>query len=102
MNLLAGKTVAVTGGANGLGAAIVRRFDREGARGAVLDLPAATEGDRPDGWRAVAVDVRDEASVAAAFADVGPIDIVVAAAGIVPAGPRRGRSTSTSGTTSFA
>ena len=84
VNLLAGKTVAVTGGANGIGAAIVRRFDGEGARGVVLDLSTATAGDRPEGWRAVAVDVRDEASVAAAFADVGPVDIVVAAAGIVP------------------
>ncbi len=84
MSLLAGKTVAVTGGANGLGAAIVRRFDGEGARGVVLDLPSAVGDERPAGWRAVGLDVRDDASVAAAFAEVGPVDVLVAAAGIVP------------------
>jgi NAD(P)-dependent dehydrogenase (short-subunit alcohol dehydrogenase family) len=84
VSLLAGKTVAVTGGANGLGAAIVRRFDGEGARGVVLDLPSALGRDLPDGWRAIGVDVRDEPSVAAAFAETGPLDVLVAAAGIVP------------------
>jgi NAD(P)-dependent dehydrogenase (short-subunit alcohol dehydrogenase family) len=82
MTLLSGKRVAVTGGANGLGAAIASRFADEGATGVVLDVEPAVE--RPDGWRAVAVDVGDEASVQAAFAQVGPIDVLVAAAGIVP------------------
>jgi NAD(P)-dependent dehydrogenase (short-subunit alcohol dehydrogenase family) len=84
VSLLADKTAAVTGGANGLGAAIVRRFDGEGARGVVLDLPSALGGELPDGWRAIAVDVRDDAAVEAAFADAGPVDLLVAAAGIVP------------------
>jgi NAD(P)-dependent dehydrogenase (short-subunit alcohol dehydrogenase family) len=84
MSLLAGKTVGVTGGAKGLGAAIVRRFAGEGAQGAVLDLPSALGGELPDGWGAIAVDVRDDAAVAAAFAEAGPIDVLVAAAGIVP------------------
>lgn len=83
MSLLAGKTAAVTGGANGLGAAIARRFATEGAGGAVLDLPSAL-GDAPAGWRSVGVDVRDDASVGEAFAELGEIDVLVAAAGIVP------------------
>jgi NAD(P)-dependent dehydrogenase (short-subunit alcohol dehydrogenase family) len=38
---LAGRCVAVTGGASGIGAAIVRRFHEEGARVAVLDIAEA-------------------------------------------------------------
>ncbi|HZO97567.1 MAG TPA: SDR family oxidoreductase [Gaiellaceae bacterium] len=83
MTLLAGRRAAVTGGARGLGAAIAALFSAEGATGAVLDLPGAL-GTAPAGWDAVAVDVRDEASVRDAFAGLGPLDVVVTAAGIVP------------------
>ena len=81
MSLLADKTVAVTGGARGIGAGIVRRFDAEGARGVVLDvLPA----ELPPGWTSHLVDVRDDDAVATAFGTLGTIDVLVAAAGIVP------------------
>jgi NAD(P)-dependent dehydrogenase (short-subunit alcohol dehydrogenase family) len=83
VTLLDGKLAAVTGGARGLGAGIARRFAAEGAQGFVLDLGDAL-GDVPDGWRAIAVDVRDEASVRGAFASIEGIDVLVAAAGIVP------------------
>ncbi len=72
--LLAGRHAAVTGGARGLGAAIAARFRAEGARVVTLDLQG---GD-------IACDVTDEASVAAAFAAVGPLDVLVANAGLVP------------------
>jgi NAD(P)-dependent dehydrogenase (short-subunit alcohol dehydrogenase family) len=36
--LLEGKVIAVTGGASGIGLAICRRFGREGARVAVIDM----------------------------------------------------------------
>jgi NAD(P)-dependent dehydrogenase (short-subunit alcohol dehydrogenase family) len=36
--LLQGKVIAVTGGASGIGLAICRRFGREGARVAVIDM----------------------------------------------------------------
>jgi NAD(P)-dependent dehydrogenase (short-subunit alcohol dehydrogenase family) len=88
MTLLAGKTAVVTGGANGLGAGIVRRFAAEGANGVALDLPTAATDGLPSGWSSVGADVRDDASVAAAFAEIGgrhaTVDVVVAAAGIVP------------------
>lgn len=82
MNLLAGKTAVITGGSSGLGAAIGVRFAAEGATGAVLDLRPGTV---PDGWDFVPLDIRDDASVAAAFGKIGKLDVLVAAAGIVPA-----------------
>src|SRR5262245_40223913 len=79
MSLLAGRRALVTGGAAGIGAAIVARFAAEGASGVVLDVAEASP---PEGWTAQRVDLRDEASVAAAID--GTLDVVVAAAGIVP------------------
>jgi NAD(P)-dependent dehydrogenase (short-subunit alcohol dehydrogenase family) len=69
--------VLVTGGASGIGAAIVERFARDGATGLVLDL-----GDSPV-WPTAHVDVRDEAALQAAL-EGERFDAVVAAAGIVP------------------
>ena len=84
MSLLEGTFAAVTGGARGLGAAVAGRLAGEGARGAVLDL-AESLHKVPRGWEAIAVDVRDETSVREAFARIETLDIVVGAAGIVPA-----------------
>jgi NAD(P)-dependent dehydrogenase (short-subunit alcohol dehydrogenase family) len=88
--LVSGRTAVVTGGANGIGAAIVRRLSACGAaRGVVLDLPAALGRNAPpDGWSEITVDLRDDESVTNAFAEaragLGSIDILVAAAGVVP------------------
>jgi NAD(P)-dependent dehydrogenase (short-subunit alcohol dehydrogenase family) len=88
MSLLDGKTAVVTGGASGLGAGIVQRFASAGAHGVVLDLPSVSDRDAPAGWSTVGADVRDEAAVVAAFAEIGQrhanVDVLVAAAGIVP------------------
>lgn len=87
MTLLAGRRVVITGGANGIGAVVARRFAELGARGVVLDLPSAV-ADPPDGWESAHIDVRDEDSTRAAVAEsvrlLGGIDAVVAAAGVVP------------------
>ena len=84
------RTVVVTGGANGIGAAIVREFGAAGvSRGVVLDL-AETLGRavHSEGWLEVAVDLRDDEWVSRAFGEarraLGSIDVLVAAAGIVP------------------
>ena len=81
MTLLSGRAVAVTGAARGLGAGIVRRFAAEGARGTVLDLHGT---EVPDRWTSMRVDLRDTPALAATLESVGPIDVLVVAAGIVP------------------
>lgn len=88
--LVAGKSAVVTGGANGMGAGIVRTLASHGAAaGVVLDLACALgRGALPEGWSEVAVDLRDDASVSAAFAEANAllksVDILVASAGVVP------------------
>jgi 3alpha(or 20beta)-hydroxysteroid dehydrogenase len=81
------RRVIVTGGASGIGAATVARFAAEGAVGVALDR--APVESLPDGWTSTAVDVTDDAAVAVAFASaletLGGLDVLVAAAGIVPA-----------------
>jgi 3-oxoacyl-[acyl-carrier protein] reductase len=88
-----GQVVAVTGGASGIGLGIVRRFAREGAQVAVLDLnvdvaeAAAMEisGTAGSGM-ALHLDVADKASVEAAVGQIlktwGRIDVWVNNAGI--------------------
>ena len=81
---LEGKACLVTGAASGIGLATARAFAREGARVALLDVDA--EGVRRAaaelGGTGFAVDVADERAMADAFAAVGDLDVVVAAAGI--------------------
>jgi 2-hydroxycyclohexanecarboxyl-CoA dehydrogenase len=84
---LEGRTVLVTGGASGIGAATARRLSAEGARVAVGDLDvdrAQAVAAEIDG-AATALDVADTASVgravAAATDALGPIDVLVNNAG---------------------
>lgn len=78
----ADRVVLVTGGNRGIGRAIAERFVREGYRVAVT----ARSGEGPEGTLTVRADVTDAASLDAAFAEVeqqlGPVEIVVANAGI--------------------
>lgn len=85
---LADKVAVVTGGASGIGAAVVPRFREEGATVAVLDVADTAD---------LVCDVTDEAAVAAAFdrvvADHGRLDVLVTSAGI----PHVGDITTTTG-----
>ncbi len=80
---LDGLRALVTGGASGIGAAVVSHLAARGARVAVLDLDTTQAG---DGELAVRCDVSDDDSVRAAVQrvvdDFGGLDIVVNNAGI--------------------
>lgn len=86
---LAGKTAVVTGAASGFGREIARRFAREGARVAILDLngegAAAVAEEIGDAALALTCDVAEGAQVAAATAAAldafGRVDILVNNAG---------------------
>jgi NAD(P)-dependent dehydrogenase (short-subunit alcohol dehydrogenase family) len=87
-----GKHVVVTGGANGIGAAMARRFADEGAHVVVADLDEARlmAVAAETGGLGVPTDVRHEHQVAAlviaAEARYGPIDLFCSNAGIVVEG----------------
>jgi 3-oxoacyl-[acyl-carrier protein] reductase len=76
------RTVLVTGGNRGIGFAIAQEFIAEGHRVAVT----ARSGEGPEGALTVRADVTDGASLDAAFAQIesqlGPVEVVVANAGI--------------------
>ncbi|MGN8131738.1 SDR family NAD(P)-dependent oxidoreductase [Paenarthrobacter sp. 22069] len=78
-----GRGVVVTGGSSGIGKAIAEAFLANGDRVAVLD--------RAGGDGAIRVDVADETSVRAAFAEareaLGGIDVLVNSAGLLTESP---------------
>lgn len=82
--MLAGRRAFVTGGANGIGAAIARRLAADGATVTIADLDgAAGEALAAEiGARAVQLDVTDLARVQEAMATCGPFEILVNNAGL--------------------
>jgi 3-oxoacyl-[acyl-carrier protein] reductase len=76
------RTVLVTGGNRGIGFAIAREFANQGHRVAVT----ARSGEGPEGTLTVRADVTDAESIDRAFseieAELGPVEVVVANAGI--------------------
>jgi NAD(P)-dependent dehydrogenase (short-subunit alcohol dehydrogenase family) len=85
--LLEGRVAFVTGGAGGIGRAIVDAMAAEGARGVVFDTNEPRDA-LPDGFEAIAGDVTCEEDLRSAVAEVvdryGGLTTVVANAGIVP------------------
>jgi NAD(P)-dependent dehydrogenase (short-subunit alcohol dehydrogenase family) len=87
-----GRHVVVTGGAGGIGAAVLRRFAAEGARALVVadrDAAGAERVAEEVGGLAVGVDVSAEDGVRALIREAeerhGPIDVFFSNAGIVGA-----------------
>lgn len=81
---LDGRRALVTGGAQGIGAAIVRYFVAAGASVVIadLDMTSASALAKDTGATAIALDVADADKVRTAVAEHGPFDIVVNNAGI--------------------
>ncbi|CAA9353973.1 MAG: 3-oxoacyl-[acyl-carrier protein] reductase [uncultured Nocardioidaceae bacterium] len=77
-----GRSVLVTGGSRGIGAAVAQAFTEIGDDVAVT----SRSGNAPDGALGVACDVSDSEQVAAAFTEIeaahGPVEVLVANAGI--------------------
>jgi NAD(P)-dependent dehydrogenase (short-subunit alcohol dehydrogenase family) len=90
---LQNKTAVVTGGGNGIGRALCRRFAAEGARGVVVadvEAGAAAAVAKEIGGLGVTTDVRREADlqqlIACATEAYGPIDLFCSNAGIFTPG----------------
>src|SRR5579864_5672257 len=92
---LAGKTVAITGGARGIGRATAAALIAQGARVGIGDIDAAlveqTASELGSGTIGLPLDVTDRESFAAFLDEVerqlGPLDVLVNNAGIMPIGP---------------
>jgi NAD(P)-dependent dehydrogenase (short-subunit alcohol dehydrogenase family) len=93
--ILAGQTVAITGGARGIGRATAQALLRQGARVALgdVDLLAVqqTAAELSESAVGLPLDVTARASFAefldTAEAQLGPIDVLINNAGIMPIGP---------------
>jgi NADP-dependent 3-hydroxy acid dehydrogenase YdfG len=92
---LAGRVVAITGGGRGIGRATAAALIAQGARIAIGDVEASlaesTAAELGHGTVGFALDVTDRASFAdflqAVEAQLGPLDVLINNAGIMPIGP---------------
>jgi NAD(P)-dependent dehydrogenase (short-subunit alcohol dehydrogenase family) len=87
---LAGRDVAITGGARGIGLQTAKAFSERGARVLIGDIDfdgaKAAVGEVP-GVRAVRLDVRDGQAFERFVDEAGELDVLVNNAGIMPLGP---------------
>jgi len=92
---LSGKVVAITGGARGIGKATATALVRKGCRVAIGDLDAGlaeeTAAELGGGTVALSLDVTDrdsfKAFLDAAERELGPVDVLINNAGIMPVTP---------------
>ena len=91
MGQLDGRRIIVTGGAQGIGAAVVQGYVEEGAKVAALDLQFKNSETDPKGVLRTNVDVADSESVNRAFKEavdyLGGLDVMMNVAGIERGGP---------------
>ncbi|AZO72290.1 MAG: SDR family oxidoreductase [Mesorhizobium sp.] len=85
---LAGKVVVVTAAAQGIGRASALAFANAGATVHATDInePLLAEFGKTAGIRARKLDVLNDAAVSAAFAEIGPVDVLFNCAGFVHSG----------------
>ncbi|MDR7033423.1 SDR family oxidoreductase [Mesorhizobium sp. BE184] len=85
---LAGKTVVITAAAQGIGRASALAFAAVGAKVHATDIneTALSELTGKSGISTRRLDVLDNAAVEAAFAEIGPVDVLFNCAGFVHAG----------------
>ena len=84
---LAGQRVAVVGGSSGIGLAVAQAAAVHGAEVFVCSRDPSRAGSAVDGATTIAIDVTDDASVNAAFEQLGSLDhLVCTAASGFPAG----------------
>jgi len=88
---MSGKVAIVTGGASGMGQITARRLARQGAKVAIFDVnekglhETATESDNITAYRCDISSLQDvEAKVAQVAAELGPIELLVHAAALMP------------------
>lgn len=87
---IVGKSVLITGGGSGVGADMACRFAEEGARVIITGRRAEALDKVVSRHRAIspfAADVTDEEAVTALFEAAGPVDIVIANAGMAESAP---------------
>ena len=92
---LAGKVVAITGGGRGIGRATAAALIAQGARVSIGDieseLAATTAGELGGGTIGLPLDVTDRASFETFLSEtesqLGPLDVLINNAGIMPIGP---------------
>ncbi|GAA3850426.1 3-oxoacyl-ACP reductase FabG [Saccharothrix violaceirubra] len=77
------RTVLVTGGAGGIGRAIVSAFAALGDDVVLADVAGAAEAAAELGVRGVTADITDEDSIAKALDEAGPVDVLVNNAGLL-------------------